>query len=111
MGELDDAVRVVRVERKACVVLAADGPRSVATTVPVAVGDWARVDADGQVSEVLPRFTEIRRLTAGGQAVEQVLAANVDVVAVCAPLELDARVARIYGGTSEIMKELIGRSL
>ncbi|MFC7545137.1 ribosome small subunit-dependent GTPase A [Plantactinospora sp. GCM10030261] len=95
MSHDQTAHRVVRVERKACVLLTPAGPRTVPTLVPVAVGDWALLDAAGQVAAVEPRSTEIRRLATGGQAVEQVLAANVDVVAVCAPLERDARFGRI----------------
>ncbi|MFB9237210.1 ribosome small subunit-dependent GTPase A [Plantactinospora siamensis] len=82
-------------ERKSCVIATPDGPRTVPTTVAVAVGDWALLDGAGQVSGIRPRSTEIRRLGVGGQAVEQVLAANVDVVAVCAPLERDARLGRV----------------
>lgn len=88
------AHRVVRVERKACVVMSADGPHTVPTLVPVAVGDWACVDDEGRVVDILPRSTAIRRLTAGAEAVEQVLAANVDIVGVCAPLEIGARHGR-----------------
>lgn len=87
--------RVVRVERNACVILGPNGPVTVSLILPVAVGDWVLLDDDNQVVEVMPRRTEIRRLSVGGQSVEQVLAANVDVVAVCAPLEYDARFARI----------------
>lgn len=94
MSQPRNAFRVARVERKDCLLLTPDGPRTVPTRIAVAVGDWALLDAAGQVEAVLPRSTAIRRLTAGGQAVEQVLAANVDVVAVCTPLELDARFAR-----------------
>ena len=92
---IDNAVRVVRVERKACVVLTPDGPQTVSTLMPVTVGDWVELDDAGQAARLIPRTTEISRLSASGQAVEQVLAANVDVVAVCTPLELDARPARI----------------
>jgi ribosome biogenesis GTPase len=90
-----DAVRVVRVERKACVVSTSDGLVTLPTLCSVTVGDWAVVNSSGQVAEVLPRQTEIRRMSTGGQAAEQVLAANVDVVAVCTPLEADTRPARI----------------
>jgi ribosome biogenesis GTPase len=85
---------VVRVERKACIVLTPDGPQTVPTLTPVAVGDWITLNAAGQVADVRPRRTEIRRMSVGGQAIEQVLAANVDVVAVCTPLARDARLGR-----------------
>lgn len=90
-----NAFRVVRVERKACVVLCPEGTRSVNTIQSVTVGDFILVDEDGNMLDLLPRRSEIRRLSPGGQAIEQVLAANVDLVAVCAPLEYDARFARI----------------
>lgn len=95
MPQVHSAYRVVRVERKACVVLTPAGTQTVPTLVSVAVGDWVRLNAASQVAEVMPRRTEIRRMSAGGEALEQVLAANVDVVAVCTPLEYDARFARI----------------
>ncbi|WP_157756594.1 ribosome small subunit-dependent GTPase A [Plantactinospora sp. KBS50] len=82
-------------ERKSCVLATPDGPRTVPTTIGVAVGDWALLDDAGQVSGIQPRSTEIRRLGVGGRAVEQVLAANLDIVAVCAPLERDARLGRV----------------
>jgi len=91
----DDALRVVRVEHHTCVLLTPDGPQTHATLLRVAVGDWALLDKHGQVDQIVPRTTAVSRLSAGGQAVEQVLAANIDVVAVCAPLELDTRPARI----------------
>lgn len=87
--------RVVRVERKACVLLTPSGPQSVPTLIGVTVGDWAYLDEHGQVADIKPRTTAIRRLSVGGQAAEQVLAANVDVVAVCAPLEVDVRPGRL----------------
>lgn len=87
--------RVLRVERRSCLVLGPDGPCSVHTIASVAVGDFILIDEHGRMVELLPRRTEIRRLTPGGQSVEQVLAANVDVVAVCVPLEYDPRFARI----------------
>jgi ribosome biogenesis GTPase len=94
LSQPPNAFRVARVERKDCLILTPDGLRTVPTRIPVAVGHWALLNAAGQVDEVLPRTTAIRRLTAGGQAIEQVLAANVDVVAVCTPLEVDARLGR-----------------
>jgi ribosome biogenesis GTPase / thiamine phosphate phosphatase len=95
LSQPPNAFRVARVERKDCLILTPDGPRTVPTRIAVAVGDWALLNAAGQVDAVLPRTTAIRRLTAGGQAIEQVLAANVDVVAVCTPLEVDARFGRV----------------
>jgi ribosome biogenesis GTPase len=52
--------------------------------LPVA-GDWVLLDGDAVVEHVLPRRTALLRKEAGSRTVEQVLAANVDVVLVCAP--------------------------
>ena len=95
MRHVETPFRVIRVERKACQLFTPEGPLTVPTSTAVTVGDWALVDDTGTVSSVLPRSTAIRRVTPGGQAVEQVLAANVDVVGVCAPLEPHARAGRI----------------
>jgi ribosome biogenesis GTPase / thiamine phosphate phosphatase len=44
------------------------------------VGDWVLIDAEtGTIQEVLPRQTAISRKTAGEEALEQVIAANIDV--------------------------------
>ncbi|MGI8882045.1 MAG: ribosome small subunit-dependent GTPase A [Jatrophihabitans sp.] len=94
-ADSDTTYRVVRVERKGCVLLMTAGPRSIPTLIGVAVGDWAYLDEHGQVAGIKPRTTSIRRLSVGGQATEQVLAANVDVVAVCAPLEVKVRPGRL----------------
>lgn len=50
-------------------------------------GDWVAVTGtdDCLVETVLPRRTQLARAEAGGRSAEQVIAANVDVVAVCAP--------------------------
>jgi ribosome biogenesis GTPase len=50
-------------------------------------GDWVVISGtdDCLVESVLPRRTQLTRAEAGGRSAEQVIAANVDVVAVCAP--------------------------
>jgi ribosome biogenesis GTPase len=54
-------------------------------------GDWVLVSgedpADCLVEEVLPRRSELSRAEAGGRSVAQVIAANVDLVAICAPVD------------------------
>lgn len=52
-------------------------------------GDWVLVSGadDCLVEAVLPRRTQLSRAEAGGRSAEQVLAANVDLVGVCAPAD------------------------
>lgn len=65
-----------------------------AATLPVS-GDWVMVrdEADDTthstvlVEDVLPRRSALRRKVAGARSEEQVIAANVDVVAVCTPAD------------------------
>lgn len=57
-------------------------------TVPV-TGDWVLISGDEQTScyveAVLRRRTTLSRTVAGRRSVEQVIAANVDLVAICSP--------------------------
>src|SRR5215475_12956005 len=95
--------RVARVDRGVCTAIGADGPHRVtigggllaaavqdATRLP-GTGDWVVVQAwpDGRatIEAVLPRRTAIVRAAAGKESLPQVLAANVDSVAVVAPLD------------------------
>jgi ribosome biogenesis GTPase / thiamine phosphate phosphatase len=105
------AARVVRTDRGACDALAAGGPvratwgSDVVAAVahdPLAVpstGDWVRVQAwpDGNhtVEAVLPRRTAVVRAQVGGGSAGQVLAANVDVVAIVEGLFPDPDLGRI----------------
>jgi ribosome biogenesis GTPase len=60
-------------------------------------GDWLLVtgtDSTATIEHVLPRRTAMRRKTAGTRTTEQVLAANIDVVAVCTPAD-DINVRRL----------------
>jgi ribosome biogenesis GTPase len=60
--------------------------RSTALAPRPVTGDWVLVTgtADCRVEQVLARRTQLARAESGGRSVEQVIAANVDVVAVCA---------------------------
>lgn len=94
--------RVARVDRGVCTVLCADGPvraglagalRAAAKRDSVGLpgaGDWVVVrtwsDRRTTVEAVLPRRTAIVRRTADKDASGQVLAANVDAVAVVEPM-------------------------
>jgi ribosome biogenesis GTPase len=60
------------------------GRLRAASDLPVA-GDWVLLDGDAVVERVLPRRTALLRKEAGRRTVEQVVAANVDVVLVCTP--------------------------
>jgi len=95
--------RVARVDRGICTTLTADGPvrASLSGGMLAAVardsvampcaGDWAvvRTWADGRatVEAVLPRRTALVRASAEAAATGQVLAANIDAVAVVEPLD------------------------
>jgi ribosome biogenesis GTPase len=62
--------------------------RSLSPT-PV-TGDWVMISDDTGtclLESVLPRRTTLSRAEAGGRSEEQVIAANVDVVAVCTPAD------------------------
>lgn len=88
-----EPARVVRVDRDRCAVVLAAG-ESTATGDPLpAVGDWVLVaerpssDPPYAVVEVMPRWSSLGRHTAGRAAVEQVLAADMDIVAVMTSLD------------------------
>lgn len=88
---LSDVGRVARVDLGACRVLGPGGAGRalVPPGVGVAVGDWVLVQ-DGVVAGALPRRTAIVRRAAGGAALAQTLAANVDTVLIL--VAADARV-------------------
>ncbi len=65
---------------------------------PPAVGDWVLLRAEGDrrvIDEILPRRSALRRKVAGQQSVEQVLAANVDVVFIMGGLDGEFNPRRI----------------
>ncbi|MFC4150311.1 ribosome small subunit-dependent GTPase A [Micromonospora mangrovi] len=103
--------RVTRVDRGVCTVLRADGPVRASlgggvlaaaardlTALP-SVGDWVLVgswpDGRATIESVLPRRTALIRRTAGKDAVGQVLAANLDSVAIVEAVHPEPDVARI----------------
>jgi ribosome biogenesis GTPase len=109
--------RVVRVDRGVCTAIGATGPHRVtvgggllaaaaqdSTRLP-GTGDWVvvRTWPDGRetVEAVLPRRTAIVRASAGKDSLPQVLAANVDSVAVVAAVDPEPAVAcPSYGRSS-----------
>ena len=106
-----EPARVTRTDRGACDLLGAGGPLratwgadilAAVAADPLAVpstGDWAVIQrwADGQrtIESVLPRRTAVVRAQVGGTSSGQVLAANVDVVAVVEALVPDPDLGRI----------------
>ncbi len=64
-------------------------PRSRGLTPTTVTGDWVLVSGDDPVliEEVLPRTSELARAEAGGRSAAQVIAANIDLVGVCAPID------------------------
>jgi ribosome biogenesis GTPase / thiamine phosphate phosphatase len=87
--------RVLRVDRSAVDVGVADGSRRLPVPpVPVVVGDWLAL-ADGAEPARLPRTSLLARATASGVSTTQPLAANVDVVLVCAGLSPPTPVRRL----------------
>jgi len=89
--------RVVRVERAsrlgraACVVRLEVGEVTAVADVRPAVGDWVIVDQSAEgthvVEHLLPRWSKLARQDPGNENGEQVLAANLDYVAIFAPLD------------------------
>jgi ribosome biogenesis GTPase / thiamine phosphate phosphatase len=103
--------RITRVDRGVCAALSAGGAVRAslggavldrAARDPVQLpcaGDWVAVrawpDERTTIEAVLPRRTAVVRATAGKEAAGQVLAANIDAVAVVEPLEPTPDLARI----------------
>lgn len=82
--------RVVRVERGACLVQCAVGSRLAIADPPPAVGDWVAVrvldDRDALIEVVLDRWSALSRQDPARE-VEQVLAANLDLVLIVTPAD------------------------
>ncbi|MFJ9885659.1 ribosome small subunit-dependent GTPase A [Streptomyces sp. NPDC091287] len=98
--------RVVRVDRGQCDVITADGPvrADTAFVVPrdpmriVCTGDWVALDADGDprfVRTLLPRRTAFVRSTSSQRSEGQVLATNIDHIAICVSLAVELDLGRL----------------
>ncbi|MEV1045526.1 ribosome small subunit-dependent GTPase A [Streptomyces sp. NPDC049916] len=98
--------RVVRVDRGQCDVITADGlvRADTAFVVPrdpmriVCTGDWAALDADGDprfVRTLLPRRTAFVRSTSSQRSEGQVLATNIDHIAICVSLAVELDLGRL----------------
>jgi ribosome biogenesis GTPase len=91
------AARLARVDRGAYDVLTATGSRRLPALPPpcdATVGDWLAITGDAVVA-VLPRTSLLCRGSASGTSTTQPLAANVDVVLICAGLSSAVPVRRI----------------
>ena len=87
----------MRAERGACVVDDGSLEFMVSTAVlpGVTTGDWLVLDPDDLAVAMLSRRTAVRRAEASGRSHEQVLAANVDLVAVVVSLAVDPDLGRL----------------
>lgn len=103
--------RVARVDRGICTVLTAEGAERASLAGPMlarvardpvelpCTGDWVVVrawpDQRATVEAVLPRRTRVVRAAAGRESTGQVLAANLDTVAVVEPMDPAPEPARV----------------
>ncbi|MER7697819.1 MULTISPECIES: ribosome small subunit-dependent GTPase A [unclassified Streptomyces] len=98
--------RVVRVDRGRCDVITADGTvrADTAFVVPrdpmriVCTGDWVALDPDGDprfVRTLLPRRTAFVRSTSSERSEGQVLATNIDHIAICVSLAVELDLGRL----------------
>jgi ribosome biogenesis GTPase / thiamine phosphate phosphatase len=65
-----------------------------------AVGDWVRftprlLERTGTIADIVPRTSALVRTSIGGTSLPQVIAANVDIVLVVIPFDVDINVRRI----------------
>jgi len=89
--------RIIAVHRTRLDGLGPDGLVSLRPTEPAgayAVGDWVLAE-DGRASAALARMTEIGRRAAGHEAKPQLIAANVDTLAIVTSCNEDFNIARL----------------
>ena len=88
--------RVIRVDRGQCELVTAAGVRraEIHHRDEVCTGDWVAV-ADAAVVAVLPRRSALVRAVASGRSQGQVLAANVDLVAVVVSCAVEPDLSRV----------------
>jgi len=87
--------RITSVHRSRAEAVGPDGPMTLAPgDTPLVVGDWVVV-ADDSVARVLPRRTVLARRAAGAESAAQLIAANVDTLAIVSSCNADFNVARI----------------
>ncbi|MFF3734149.1 ribosome small subunit-dependent GTPase A [Streptomyces sp. NPDC002476] len=114
--------RVVRVDRGQCDVVTPRGTlrADTAFVVPrdpmriVCTGDWAAVDPDGDprfVRALLPRRTAFVRSTTSQRSEGQVLATNVDHIAICVSLAAELDLGRVERFLALAMSSTDGAAL
>ncbi|RPK56313.1 putative ribosome biogenesis GTPase RsgA [Streptomyces sp. ADI96-02] len=114
--------RVVRVDRGRCDVVTAVGTvrADTAFVVPrdpmriVCTGDWAALDADGDprfVRTLLPRRTAFVRSTSSQRSEGQVLATNIDHIALCVSLAVELDLGRLERFLALAMSSSSGAAL
>ncbi|MFF4096973.1 ribosome small subunit-dependent GTPase A [Streptomyces sp. NPDC001834] len=114
--------RVVRVDRGQCDVVTPQGTfrADTAFVVPrdpmriVCTGDWVAVDADGDprfVRTLLPRRTAFVRSTSSQRSEGQVLATNVDHIAICVSLAVELDLGRMERFLALAMSSTDGTAL
>lgn len=72
--------------------------RKLSSIAKPAVGDWVRIAirADGAtIFDLFPRVSTLTRLVVGGTTDAQVIAANIDVVMIVVPLDVEPNVRRL----------------
>ncbi|PZT77426.1 MULTISPECIES: ribosome small subunit-dependent GTPase A [unclassified Streptomyces] len=98
--------RVLRVDRGRCDLITPEGTvlADTAFVVPrdpmriICTGDWAAVDAEGDprfVRALLPRRTAFVRSTSSKRSEGQVLATNIDHIAICVSLAVELDLGRV----------------
>jgi ribosome biogenesis GTPase len=114
--------RVVRVDRGQCDVVTPYGTlrADTAFVVPrdpmriVCTGDWVAVDPDGDpqfVRTLLPRRTAFVRSTSSQRSEGQVLATNVDHIAICVSLAVELDLGRVERFLALAMSSASGDAL
>ncbi|MFJ4855338.1 ribosome small subunit-dependent GTPase A [Streptomyces sp. NPDC088730] len=114
--------RVVRVDRGQCDIVTTLGTvrADTAFVVPrdpmriVCTGDWAAVDPEGDpqfVRTLLPRRTAFVRSTSSKRSEGQVLATNVDHIAICVSLAVELDLGRVERFLALAMSSTAGDAL
>ncbi|TXS07298.1 ribosome small subunit-dependent GTPase A [Streptomyces sp. col6] len=114
--------RVVRVDRGRCDIVTPEGTiwADTAFVVPrdpmriICTGDWAAVDPDGDprfVRTLLPRRTAFVRSTSSKRSEGQVLATNVDHIAICVSLAVELDLGRVERFLALAMSSTDGAAL
>ena len=91
-------MRLVEQHRKEVELIGEKGSHQIAllATMPqMVVGDWILIDSEGGFDRLLERSTCFRRIAAGHQKEEQLIAANIDTAFIVCSLNDDFNLNRI----------------